>query len=357
MRRGRMLAALLALLLLCACGTRPAPTSAPEPTPEAAAAPTPDPTPAPTPAPTPEPTPVPTPAPTLRPIQKPAPRPVPTPRPTPALPERFTLFGQEVERAQESLEFRRVQIGDEGLAQIREALDAMPNCRYLKLDDCGTSDEAMAALREEYEGRTKVVWRVHFGAFSDLTDTKIIHAVAEEQGTYITDKMCEVLRYCTETEYIDIGHDPLTTIEFCRYMPKLKALIVSYNNITDLSPLENCKDLYLLEMFCCRRLSDLSPLAKCENLELLNFAYTAVTDITPLYGLKKLRILDGARNDVPQEQIDEIRALMPDCLITFEGMDIHQMGWRKETPTTYFDWYLEIREIFGYLRNDYSGKH
>ncbi len=271
-------------------------------------------------------------------------------------PETFELFGAEIERGQKSLEFRRAKIGDEGLEQIREALDTMPNVELLKLDDCGTSDEAMAALRDEYEGRVKVVWRVHFGWFSDLTDTKIIHAVAPEQGTYLTDKMCESLRYCTETEYIDLGHDSLSSIEFCRYMPKLKLAIFSYNDVTDLSPLENCTELYMLELCCCRNLSDLSPLAGCEKLEMLNFAYTAVTDITPLYELKKLRLLDGARNEIPQEQIDEITERMPDCRMTFAGDDIHEVGWRKEVQGKYYDWYLEVREIFGYLRNDYSGK-
>ena len=284
--------------------------------------------------------------------RKPAVRPAGEAKP----PETFELFGSTIERSQESLEFRRAKIGDEGLGQIRDALDSMPNVSYLKLDDCGVSDEAMAALRDEYEGRVKVVWRVHFGFFSDLTDTKIIHAVAPEHGTYLTDKMCEVLRYCTETEYIDLGHDPLTSIEFCRYMPKLKLAIFSYNDITDLSPLENCKELYMLELCCCRKLSDLSPLAGCENLELLNFAYTSVTDISALYDLKKLKLLNGARNAIPQEQIDEITARMPDCRMTFEGDDIHEVGWRKEYQGKYYDWYLEAREIFGYLRNDYSGK-
>ena len=293
-------------------------------------------------------------------VRKPSPK--HTPRPAdeaeaqPGLPETFELFGSMIERSQESLEFRRVKIGDEGLDQIREALDSMPRVSYLKIEDCGVSDEAMAELRDEYEGRVKVVWRVHFGGFSDLTDTKIIHAVAPEQGTYLNDKMCQVLRYCTETEYIDLGHDPLTSIEFCRYMPKLKLAIFSYNDITDLSPLESCPELYMLELFCCPHLSDLSPLAKCENLELLNFAFTAVTDISPLYDLKKLRLLDGARNAIPQEQIDEITARMPDCRMTFEGDDIHEVGWRKEYQGKYYDWYLEMREIFGYGRNDYSGK-
>ena len=344
---------LAALLLLCGCGGRTEsaaalPQSAVPPVLEALQKTSMPPPTAPSPSPSPSPTPAPTP--------KPVPSPTPRPRPTPELPELFELFGVEVERGQESLEFRRVKIGDEGLEKLREALEGMPRLSYLKIEDCGVSDGAMAALRDEYEGRVKVVWRVHFGFFSDLTDTKIIHAVAPEHGTYLTDQMCEVLRYCTETEYIDLGHDPLTSIEFCRYMPKLKLAIFSYNDITDLSPLENCKELYMLELCCCRNLSDLSPLAGCENLELLNFAYTAVTDITPLYDLKKLKLLDGARNEIPREQIDEITERMPDCRMTFEGDDIHELGWRKEYQGKYYDWYLEMREIFGYLRNDYSGK-
>ena len=270
--------------------------------------------------------------------------------------ESFMLFGQRVRKDQERLEFVRTEIGDEGLPQIRRALERMPACSYLLLDDCGTSDEAMAALREEYAGRVKVVWRVHFGFYSDLTDTKIIHAVAPEQHTYITDAMCEVLKYCTEVEYIDIGHDPLTSIEFCRYMPKLKMAIFSFNHITDLSPLEGCKDLTMLELCACRYLADLSPLAQCENLELLNFSFTSVTDITPLYELKKLRLLVGAKNEIPQEQIDEITARMPDCRMTFAGDDLHEVGWRKVKEGQYYDWYLEIRDIFGYDRYEYSGK-
>ena len=81
-------------------------------------------------------------------VQKPSPK--HTPRPAdeaeaqPGLPETFELFGSMIERSQESLEFRRVKIGDEGLDQIREALDSMPRVSYLKIEDCGVSDEAMA---------------------------------------------------------------------------------------------------------------------------------------------------------------------------------------------------------------------
>lgn len=269
---------------------------------------------------------------------------------------RFPLFGQTVDSLQERLEFLDTPIGDQGLEQIRAALSLMPECRMLKLDDCGTANETMAALREELAGRVKVVWRVHYSVFSSLTDTTVIHAVAAERATTIDDRQCQVLRYCEDTEYIDLGHNPLTSIEFCRYMPKLKLAILSYNDITDLSPLSGCKDLVCLELFCCRKLQDLSPLVSCENLELLNVSFSGVTDISPVGSLSKLKLFHCARNDVPPQQFEQLRALLPDCLITSEGWDIHELGWRKESEGVYYEWYRELREIMGYARGDYSHK-
>lgn len=261
---------------------------------------------------------------------------------------RFTLFGRSVSTADESLYYLDTPIGDEGLPLLRQALTLMPNCKSVTLDDCGTSNEATAALRDELAEQVKIVWRVHFGIFSDLTDTKIVHAVADEHHTKIDDEMCEVLRYCTETEYIDLGHDPLTTIEFCRYMPKLKMAILSYNPFSDLNPLADHEDLIFLEIFACRRLDDLSPLASCKNLRMLNISYSTATDITPLYALEQLELFHAARTDIPREQIDALQSRLPGCRITYDGSDIHEVGWRKVREGQYYDWYLEIREIFGY---------
>ena len=265
-----------------------------------------------------------------------------------ALRYRFRLFGKTVDCSDESVSFRDTPIGDEGLEQIRLALELMAQGSTLTLDDCGTGNEAMAALREEFRGRVKLVWRVHYGIFSDLTDTRVIHAVADEHGTILNDEMCRVLCYCEDTEYLDLGHDPLTSIEFCRYMPHLKMAILSYNDISDLSPLESCQELYFLEMFCCRRLEDLSPLSACKELRMLNVSFSAVTDITPLYGLDQLELFHAARTDVPWEQIEELAERVPDCRITRAGYDIHEVGWRKIREGEYYPWYQEIREIFGY---------
>ncbi len=269
---------------------------------------------------------------------------------------RFPLFGQMVDAEAERLEFADTYVGPAGLEQIRLALELMPNCSYLKLDDCGIDNETMAAFREEYRGRVKVVWRVHYGVFSDLTDTRVIHAVGPEHDAYIDDEMCRVLCYCEDTEYMDLGHNTLSSIAFCSYMPHLKMAILSYNNITDLSPLENCQELFFLEMFCCRRLEDLSPLSACGSLRMLNVSFSTVTDISPLYGMD-LELLHMARTDIPPEQAAEMARLHPDCRITYEGYDIHELGWRRIREGEYYDWYLEIREIFGYGDpNSYSHK-
>ena len=268
----------------------------------------------------------------------------------------FPLFGQSVDSLCESLSWRDLWIGDEGLPELRRVLPLLSRCEKITLDDCGTTNEAMAALRDEMAPRCKLVWRVHYGLFSDLTDTRVVHAVAEEHDTFLSDELCRVLRYCTDTEYIDLGHNTLRDMEFLRYMPHLKMAVLSYNQITDLSPLENCRELEVLELFSCRYLKDLSPLAGLSSLKMLNISHTHIDDITPLYGLTEMELLHCARSEVPAEQVEAFAALAPDCLITREGTDIHQMGWRFESPGEYYPWYAELREAMGYARGEWSHK-
>ncbi len=84
-----VLACVLCVLVLCACGSKKASEATPAPvlvveTPTPAAAATPEATPTPTPEATPTPTPAPTPTPTPTPAPTPTPTPAPTPTPTPA---------------------------------------------------------------------------------------------------------------------------------------------------------------------------------------------------------------------------------------------------------------------------------
>ncbi len=53
-----------------------------------------------------------------------------------------------------------------------------------------------------------------------------------------------------------------------------------------------------------------------KELEQLNAAQNAIRDVTPLYGLKKLRELFITGNELSKGQIMELISVLPDCRIT-----------------------------------------
>ena len=109
-----------------------------------------------------------------------------------------------------------------------------------------------------------------------------------------------------------MGHNCITNIDFVNYMPKLQVAVFAISWVEDISPLANCPDLEYLEIFSSR-VSDLSPLANCTNLEHLNAGNLQdLHDITPLYGLTKLKRLYITMSDIPEEQQEKIQELIPD---------------------------------------------
>lgn len=257
----------------------------------------------------------------------------------------FDLFGQRLTSQDDRIEYVNTDIGSEGLAQLRRMLPYLSSCTYLLLDDCGVDNEEMDRLRQDFP-QMKVVWRVHAGNYSVLTDTEIVRP-GNGMGH---DRYTSVFRYCNDTLYLDIGHnDTITNIDFVECMPKLQVAIVALSGVSDLSPLANCPDLEYLETFT-NRVTDLSPLASCTNLEHLNIGnLPKLSDITPLYGLtklKRLRICPG--NKIPQEQIDTISALLPECDVMLEDLYPTGGGWRRNSDGSYAQRYALLREQMGY---------
>lgn len=259
----------------------------------------------------------------------------------------FTLFDKTVDSNDESLCYENAPIGEDGLTQIRQALSLMPRCTYLKLADCGIDNDTMAALRDEYANRVKVVWQVYLDHFGFPTDVEVIHLAFESARKPIRDDNSHILNYCNDVIYLDLGHNTLTNIEFCRYMPKLKNLILSYNSVADLSPLSECPELEFVELKCTQ-VSDLSPLVACTRLRLLNVTSTNVHDVTPVQEMKNLERFYCVWNTVPQEQKDALAVSLPDCWITYKMDYGFNVGWSYDEPNVRAQWYLEIYRIYRY---------
>lgn len=246
----------------------------------------------------------------------------------------FDLFGQRVTSEDERIEYDRVPIGNDGVAIIRKVLPYLSACQYLLMDGCEVDNEVMAQLRADFP-QPKVVWRVWLGApnygndltlrrRSFLTDTEVMWTLE------INDENCDVLKYCTETKYVDFGHNrTISTCEFFSFMPNLEVAVLALTNLNDLSPLANCPKLEYLEIFATK-VTDLSPLANCKELKHLNISdLPGLTDISPLYGLtqlERLRIVKSGK--VPQEQLEEFARLVPGCTILKLGSDSTGEGWR-----------------------------
>ena len=263
----------------------------------------------------------------------------------------FQLFGQTVNASAERVEFKEVHIGDQGEAQIRQALDLLTDCSYFLLDDCGIDYEILASIRDDYPD-TEVVWRVWVWERSWLTDTDTLRAVY-----HVDDSNSGPFKYLTKVKYMDLGHNTeMSDISFCAYMPDLEIAILSGSPITDLTPLQNCKKLEFLELAWCGHLTDISPLAGCTGLKDLNLGHTRVDDLSPVKDLP-LEMLSfvnsGNRVGFTASDWAQIQAQHPDCWITYEPLQDnsatpYSTGWRYTRSGGYTTIYRKVRDVFGY---------
>ena len=261
----------------------------------------------------------------------------------------FELFGQTISTEDERIEYIRVPIGNEGVEELRRALPVLKRCTYFLLDDCRIDYELLSQLRDEFP-ETKIVWRIYLTLTNFLSDIKIVHLTWTLTNTNV-----QVLRYCNEVEYLDLGHNTLSDITFMGYMPNLKYVILSYNYVRDLSPLANCKKLEMLELYFCHLLEDISPLAECESLKLLNISATRVHDISPVFGLKNLERFYCIMNyGIPEEQQEQIYEELPNCWITFKQEISKAVGWSFDAAGgVRAQWYLDMYKILRYRVEDY----
>lgn len=253
----------------------------------------------------------------------------------------FDLFGKKISTTEEKLEYVNVSIGNDGVEQLRQALNILPGCTYLKLDGCGIDRATFNQLQQEFP-KVNIVWRISAGEKSLLTDAQVL-----KFGSELNDGNCADLVCCTQAKHLYIDSGNLTDFSFIASMPLLESVTLSRTCISDLSPLAGCANLVWLEVAECDRLEDLSPLKGLSNLKFLNVSKTAVTDLSVLKDLP-LENLMCLNSKVPQEQRDAAQADHPDALVRFGTGYDYGYGWRfrdyNRTPTEYYEMLSKLFE-------------
>lgn len=261
----------------------------------------------------------------------------------------FDLFGQTISTLTEELVFDTVDIGNEGVEKIREVLDILKHCTYVKLDGCGIGNEIMAQLRSDYPD-INVVWRVFAGKFSILTDEQMLR-----MPNSLTDKDAAGLIYCNEIKYLDVSSSKITNIDFASHMPNLECAVFTLTKIKDLSPLANCPNLIWLELSGCYGLKDISPISGLRNLKYLNVSNTKVNDLTVLDEVPLERFV-CVRSSVKADVLEAFTEKHPNCLAVSTGSALGY-GWRynDKKQTEPFSYYTHMREVFRYDDKGFTG--
>ncbi|MCR5576265.1 MAG: hypothetical protein K6F56_04580 [Oscillospiraceae bacterium] len=279
----------------------------------------------------------------------------------------FDLYGTEADLENTTINLYHVPIdGDDGVF-LEQVMDLMPQLKSVDLDSCDLPMWRCEEINLKYPD-VKVVFRVWFGSdYSVRTDVQKILASKPSVGGMLYNDNVEGLYYCHDVMFLDIGHnDQLTDIGFVAEMPKLEVAVLAMCNWSDATPLASCPNLEYLEMqttLC----DDLTPLSGLTNLRHLNICSIGadqeggqlrrLTDITPLYSLTGLeRLWVGGFNDVPHEQIEEMRRRAPQCEINDSVLDPTSGRWRfidydainymTRFPTDYHPRYVKLIEQF-----------
>lgn len=91
-------------------------------------------------------------------------------------------------------------------------------------------------------------------------------------------------------ESLDLSFNEVTDISPLRGLKKLTSLSLGGNPVHDIAPLAELTNLKALILSGCKA-QDYSPLSKLSNLQLLKLDNAAITDVSPLIPLKNLRYL------------------------------------------------------------------
>lgn len=216
---------------------------------------------------------------------------------------------------------------------LRSRLPLMAGLKRIDVSKCSATNEELGALRDEFPG-IKIVWLLKLGCkWSLKTDAKAFSVLIYNYDyERMTSDDIQVLKYCTDLQALDLGHQAITDISVIGdYLTELRVLILADNKLNDLTPLTKLKHLHYIELFVNRQLKDVSALGECKELVDVNISYLHnITDISNLFDLPMIeRFWIINSENVPADQLDSLRETYKNAVIVTKGKNSLDKGWRE----------------------------
>ena len=249
------------------------------------------------------------------------------------------ILGESVDNNVETLDFSNKTIED--IEDFKKSLTLLTNLKKLDLSNTNLANEELGNLRELFPN-IRIDWVVHLSKWSLRTDA-VAFSVLVTQFDYrrMTTEDIQVLKYCTELQALDLGHQAIEDISVIgEYLPNLRVLILADNKIKDISPLSNLTHLHYLELFM-NDITDVTPLASCTELVDLNISFNYhFSNIDGILNLPYLERLWLISDRISSESYRLIRETYPNVILVTTGSGSTGSGWRNhERYFTMIDMY------------------
>lgn len=153
-----------------------------------------------------------------------------------------------------------------------------------------------------------------------LSDISDIAKFKNLQKLYLDHNAIEDISPLKELNYLtvlSISSNNISDISPLKELTLLKKLTLGFNNISDISALRELTALEVLEL-SDNSISDIGALSGLHKMYWLFLSDNNISDITPLKSLSRLESLDIIDNPISTEQIAELEAALPRCLILTE---------------------------------------
>lgn len=136
-----------------------------------------------------------------------------------------------------------------------------------------------------------------------------------------------------ELECLEMWNYGIRDISFVRSMRKLKRLILSGNQIADISPLADLTDLELLYIDN-NRISDISPLSNLRKIRHLGLIGNSISNLTPLASMTNMRSLHLGKNLI--RDITPLEGMKQLEIVSLDQNPIQSLGSLGAKPDLFY---------------------
>ena len=236
-----------------------------------------------------------------------------------------TVMGKTYSNKDTTIELNGSKIAS--LGDVESAMAYFPLAEKVNLGRTNLENEDIAQFREEKRERYKVAWNVKVcGAWISTDDS---YFMPVKYNIKVSNDQLGNLVYCEDMLCVDLGHKLVTDLSWLSGMPHLKYLIVAHNNLRNLEPIGQLKELIYLEVWDTWA-TGYTALYGCTALEDLNVsdAYLDI-DLKQFGKMTWLKNLWLNENSATKEEKAYLAEHLPNTNINYDGYSPTAGGWRN----------------------------